>query len=231
MTAQELIKASLRAIQAIATGETPTDAEMVDGLEALSMMLRYWGTKRTLMHYIEVESHILTASTESYSIGSGGDIDTIRPLKITGGYTRSGSRDTPIEVVSEKKYREISQKSYSGGSVVYVWYNPSWGANERGTIYVYPATADTIYLHCLRPLGEPTGLTETVLFPGEYDDPIKWNLAVRLCPEYGKALTPLLQDLAVSTLDQLIAFNAALQIETINSKILSIGRGYDIDSG
>lgn len=194
------------------------------------MMLRYWGMKRTLMHYIDIENHTLTTGTESYTIGSGGDIDTVRPLKITGGYTRSGSLDTPIEVVDEKKYREISQKSYSGGSVAYVWYNPSWGANERGTIYVYPATGDTLYLHCLRPLGEPTGLTETVLFPGEYDDPIKWNLAVRLCPEYGKTLTPLLQDLAVSTLDQLMAFNAALQVETIKAEILSISRGYNIDS-
>jgi len=231
MTAQELIKASLRVIQAIATGETPSDSEMQDGLEALSMMLRYWGAKRTLMHYIEVENHTLTAGTASYTIGSGGDIDTVRPLKITGGYTRSGSRDTPIEIVDETKYREITQKSYSSGPVAYVWYNPSWGSDERGTIYVYPASGDTLYLHCLRPLGEPTGLTSAVLFPGEYDDPIKWNLAVRLCPEYGKRVTQELRDLAVSTLDQLIAFNASLQVETIKCEILSIGRGYDIDQG
>lgn len=230
MTAQELIKASLRTIQAIATGETPTDAEISDGLEALNMMLRYWGTKRTLMHYIDIENHTLTAGTASYTIGSGGDINTVRPLKITGGYTRSGGLDSPIHIVGEKKYREVSQKSSSGGSVAYVWYNPSWGANERGTIYVYPAASGTLYLHCLRPLGEPTGITETLLFPGEYDDPIKWNLAVRLAPEYGKKITQLQEALAVSTLNQLIAFNAALQVETVKAEILSIGRGYNIDS-
>lgn len=231
MTAQELIKASLRVIQAIATGETPTDAEMQDGLEALRMLLRYWGTKRTLMHYIDVENFTLTAGTESYTIGSGGDFDTVRPLKISGGYTRSGGLDSPFEVVGEKKYREVSQKSQTGDAVTYVWYNPSWGASELGTIYVYPAAGGTIYLHNLRPLGEPTGLTETVLFPGEYDDPIKWNLALRLAPEYGKPISQDVAALAIMTLDQLISFNASLQIETVKTEILSIARGYNIDRG
>lgn len=231
MTAQELIKASLRAIQAIATGETPTDAEIQDGLEALNMMLRYWGTKRTLIYYIEVENFTLTAGTESYTIGSSGDFDTVRPLKISGGYTRSGGIDTPFKVVDEKKYRDIAQKSYSGGVPRWVWYNPSWGANERGTIYVFPAGSGTIYLHCLKPLGEPTGLTETVLFPGEYDDPIKWNLALRLCPEYGKRVSQELAALAVGSLDQLIAFNASLQVETVKLEILSMTRRWNIDQG
>jgi len=80
-------------------------------------------------------------------------------------------------------------------------------------------------------LGEPTGLTSTILFPGEYDDPIKWNLAVRLCPEHGKRVTQELRDLAVSTLDQLIAFNASLQVEAVKLEILSMSRRWNIDQG
>ena len=231
MTAQELIKASLRAIGAIATGETPTDAEMQDGLEALNMMLRYWGTKRTVIHYVSIESFALTGR-ESYSIGATGNFATVRPVKITGGYTRSGGIDTPFKVVDEKKYRNIAQKSYSGEAIGYIWYNPTWGASELGAIYVYPAVSTgTIYLHCLRPLAEPSGLTETVLFPGEYDEPIKWNLAVRLCPEYGKRVNPDIAALAVSCLDQLIAFNASLQIETVKLEILSMGKRWNINEG
>ena len=229
MTAIELITASLRVIQVIATGETPTDAEIRDGFDALNMMLRYWGTKRMLIHYISVENFNLTSGTESYTIGSGGDFDTERPLKITGGYTRSGNIDTPFKVIGEQKYRDISQKSYSGDNTVsWLWYNPSW---DKGTIYVYPAAGGVIYLHCLKPLSEPPLFVSTMQFPGEYDDPIKWNLAVRLCPEYGKKVTPELQYLAASTLDQLMAFNASLQVEAAKIEILSLTERYNIDHG
>ena len=51
-TANTIIKAALRAIGAIATGETPTDAEMQDGLEALKFMLRTWSDDNIRLYYI-----------------------------------------------------------------------------------------------------------------------------------------------------------------------------------
>ncbi|MCK5616757.1 hypothetical protein KAR91_83620 [Candidatus Pacearchaeota archaeon] len=190
--------------------------------------------KRTVIHYVDVESFTLTSGTESYTIGSGGDFDTVRPVKINGGYVRSGGIDIPLQVVGEKKYRGVSQKSQTGDAVTYLWYNPTWGASELGTIYVYPAAGGTIYLHNLRPLGEPTGLTETVLFPGEYDEPIKWNLALRLAPEYGKKASQDVVSLALLALDQLVNFNASLQVETIQSDLSNLSpgsRGFNVDRG
>ena len=93
MTAQELIKAALRAVGAIPTGETPTASELADGLEALQIMLRSWAAEGLLIYAYTEDTHTLTAGDGEYSIGSGGDIDTTRPERIESAYIKSGNVD------------------------------------------------------------------------------------------------------------------------------------------
>ena len=77
MTAQELIKAAMRLINATADGETPTASEMADGLEALKIMLRSWSSDNLMIYFIEQETLTLTGAS-SYTIGSGGDCPACR---------------------------------------------------------------------------------------------------------------------------------------------------------
>ena len=71
-TAQTLIKAALRSIGAIATGETPTAAEMADGLESMKLMFRSWSAKNIRLYYTKQET-LTMGGASSYTIGSGGD--------------------------------------------------------------------------------------------------------------------------------------------------------------
>jgi hypothetical protein len=83
-TAQELIKAALRVIGVVATGETPTNAELQDGLEAMKIMFRQWAAKGLMVYVSTIDTHTLTAGTKSYTIGSGATINTGRPVSING---------------------------------------------------------------------------------------------------------------------------------------------------
>jgi len=224
-TANTIIKAALRAIGAIATGETPTHDELNDGLEAMKFMLRSWSARNIVLYYTEDETLTMTGASP-YTIGSGGTINTVRPASIRGAWTTDG----PVKLIDEDQYRQIRMDTtVSGGPFEYLWYNPAY---PLGLLYPWPLGNGTMYLDCLKPLTDPTSITGTVSFPPEYDDAMKWNLAVRLCPEYGKEPPQVVAALAGVTLAGIETRNFALQINSIRTELLRLAGGrYNIERG
>ena len=53
----------------------------------------------------------LSNGSTSYTIGSGGDIDTIRPSAIFTAYYTLGGLDYPLQVLDYKTYSEIGTKN------------------------------------------------------------------------------------------------------------------------
>ncbi len=221
-TANTLIKAALRSIGAIATGETPTDAEMQDGLEALQFMFRSWSAKNIRLYYTEQDT-VSLSGTETYTIGDGGTINTVRPSSIRGARISNGI----VKIIDEAMYRH-QRASQSVGTVEYLWYNPEY---PLGILNFWPLDSETVYLDSLKELTDPTDLTSSVAFPTEYDDAIKWNLAVRLAPEYGKEASPTIVALAISTLSALETRNFAEQMNSSRLEIIRITNKYNIEAG
>ena len=220
MTAQELIKSALRVIGVIATGETPADAELQDGMEALNMLLDSWSNEQLMVYYETEDTHSLSAGTAKYTIGSGGDIDTVRPVKINRAFMRSGTIDTPINIIGEEQYRDIAIKTFSATSA-WLYYNPGYALGE---IYIYPAGGGTLYLYSLKPLTTFTALTDTVTLPPGYERTLKYNLAIELAPEYGKEATITIANRAQKAKDKLKAMNAAVHVQPVKLEILRLTR-------
>jgi hypothetical protein len=226
-TAQTLIKAALRSIGVIAPGETPTDDEIQDGLEALKFMFRHWSANDIRIYSVTVENFPLTGAT-SYTIGSSGTFNTVRPASIRGAYVRDAYNfDNPLKIIDEAKYRELHLKTIVA-TAGYLWYNPTY---PLGTIYLYPLDGSTIYLHSLKPLSDPSAITTDVAFPPEYDEAIKFNLAVRLAPEYGKEPLQMCMALAASAMKDIETRNFASQINAVKPEVIKIARRYSIDEG
>lgn len=228
MTAQEVIKASLRLIGAIATGETPTAAEIGDGLEALNIMLGSWSDERLMVHVITEDTQALTSGTASYSIGTGGAMDTKRPIKIQSAFIREGDRDYHLRIRGEAEYNAISQKADTGTPNL-LYYSPGW---TTGTIYLHPTPGSglTLYLYSLKMFAAKgggdlvTAITSTVSFPPGYIRAIKYNLAIELAPEYGKSVPPAVLLGAVESKGSIKRINAANQVEAVKLEITSLGR-------
>lgn len=221
-TAQTLIKAALRAIGVIATGETPTASEMQDGLESMKLMFRNWSAKNIRLYYTKQETLPMDGSA-SYTIGSGGDLDTTRPVSIRGAW----HTDWPVNILSESEFRNRRMGADSSGTVVGVWYSPEY---PLGVLYPWPLGGSTLYLDTMIPLTDPATLATDVAFPVEYDDPIKWNLAVRLAPEYGKEASQTILALAGSTLSAIEVRNFEHQINPVMVEVTQMSRQkYNID--
>jgi hypothetical protein len=227
-TAQTLIKGAMRVIGAIASGESPTADELADGLEAMKMMFRHWSAKNIRIPYLTSENFPLTGA-QSYTIGSGGNFNTVRPAAIRGGYVRdSNGFDSPLTIIDEDRYRGISLKGLVSQGA-YLWYSPAY---PLGKVYLWPVGGSTLYIDTLKPLSDPATIADTISFPPEYDEAIKFQLALRLAPEYGKEPSPLVIAIARSGLNDLETRNFASQFVAVRPEIIKVAGGrYNIDEG
>ena len=74
-----MILRSMRMIGEKARGETLDSNESVECLAELNTMIESWETQRLTCYSVTQESFSLTASTGTYTIGSGGTFNTARP--------------------------------------------------------------------------------------------------------------------------------------------------------
>lgn len=220
-TAQTLIKQALRKINAIATGETPTAAEMADGLESLQIMLRSWSSERIMLYTAATDTLAMTGAA-SYTIGSGGDVNTEWPEHILGAVVDT---DYDLRLIGEARYRSLARDSRSIPG--FLWYNPAY---PLGKLYPWGTGGSSMVIDSLKALADPSTLTTSVAFPTSYDAAILWNLAIELAPEYGKEPSGVVIMRARETKKALENFNAAKFVNEVDlSHLGRAGWGYDIN--
>jgi hypothetical protein len=113
-----------------------------------------------------------------------------RPLRITDGFVRqaASTNDVPITVISRENYNRFGNKT-STGTPIQAMYDPQL---TSGYLYLYPApstVAQLIYLEVQKPIDDfgtswASGSSEDYDMPQEWVEALKYNLALRLAPEY-----------------------------------------------
>jgi hypothetical protein len=232
MVTTDLIRSSLRLIGAISSSETPASDETMDALEALNLLLSSWGASRFLSKNTQTITHTLTGAT-SYTIGSGGDINTTNPTEIyTAKYTLGGL-DYNLSVMDFVDYEAIGLKNI--GAI------PEFIVLKRdyplSTIYLYPTAASgTLTINAITPktdLDTDTNLTN--IYPPEWIRALKYNLAVEIAPEYGVTVSPEIAALARESKD--IVMRSMVTIPKANfdpllcGDNLSTGRSFIMGGG
>jgi hypothetical protein len=208
-TANDLITRALRLISVIGTGRrSPTANEAADGLVALNAMMESFSLERGLIHYLLEETHTLTTNVGSYTIGSGGDINTTVPVRIENAFIRdSNSYDYPLEIINNLAYDTVTLKTITSRPQ-YLYFERSY---PLGTIYLLylPNLAETLHINSWKQLQTFSGLTTALSMPIGYEDMIVYNLAVRLHGEYpGSVLSDDARKIAKDTKANLIRINA-----------------------
>jgi hypothetical protein len=223
-TASAIIRRALRLIGAIAASETPSAAEQADALEALNAMLDSWRASSLMAYALRDETLTLTGAA-SYTIGTGGNLNTVRPVRIDAAYQRISDIDYPLRLASAAAWADLAAKSTTGDVADWLYYEPS---HPLGRLYLYPVpSAGVLHLLTWVPLTAFAASDEVALPPG-YQDALTYNLAVRLAPEYSRPVTA---EVAA------VARDAMGKIERVNfrpplmSTGLEGGRRADIRSG
>ena len=216
-TVREVIEGALRKTGAIAAGETPTAEDMAAGLSGLQDLLAEWSDGGLVVPCTVSEVITLVIGQSSYTVGefAGADLATVRPEQIIEAFVKSGGHDYPVEIIGEKAYQGILNKSNQGRPDK-LWYNAT---APNGTIYVYytPDAGDALWISSIKPFTEPTALAEELLdttgIPRNYHNPLVWNLALDLAPEFGLEASPTAVARAVQGYSMIVSLNAARRVQ------------------
>lgn len=225
-TAQTVINRALRLIGALDPEESPTTNETANVLEALNGLIDSWRNDRLIVWSITNVTKTLTAGDGTYTIGSGADINTTRPVVIKGAYVTQNGSDYPVDVITEEAYRGIVSKTTQSSLPQLVYYDP---AVASGTIYLWPvpSVGNVLTLSVWSPISTLAAAGTTVTLPPGYERALASNLAIDIAPEFQKTAS---QEVAKMARDSLAAIKKANVRPIVAQMEMATGRRYSIEA-
>ncbi|HEY6022163.1 MAG TPA: hypothetical protein VIY48_20545 [Candidatus Paceibacterota bacterium] len=213
MTALEVIKSGLRLLNVIQSGEDPQAEEANDSLVILNQMLDTWNGDGLTIFTTQITDFLLTSLKQTYTLGEGGDFNMPRPAEldrcsilILSNPQQPIEYNLPIYTTQDWQSR-VPVKTVQGNLPVLCYDD---GAFPLRNITFWPNASDNIKwrLYSWQPLTQFGDLNGIAAFPPGYLEAIKYNLAVRLAPEFSTSVSAEVLALATSTLGQIKASNA-----------------------
>jgi hypothetical protein len=190
VTARTVIRRSLLLLGVIASSEPLVADEAADGLSSLNALVESWSLERWMIYHIPRLDVPLVPGQASYTWGlPGGQIASVRPLKLDGALVRLASTpelDWPVAVLTPMEYqRGVGLKDLESTYPLAVSYAPSWPLGVL-SVWPVPQSADTLGLFPWVPLTGFASLDTVVNLPPGYERLLVAGLATEQAPMYGK---------------------------------------------
>lgn len=182
-TARDIVTKALQKNGVLTKDDNLSGDEASDGLFSLNAMLSSWSNENLLVYATTFESFPLQNNKATYTLGAGGDFDTVRPIDISNAYVRQGGIDYPLSIISQEAYDSSPIKDV--GSI------PDTVSTDNGfplmTLSFFPApyAGLTVFLRTLKPLVDLTSLDTVLSLPSGWERALIYNLAVEIGGEYG----------------------------------------------
>jgi hypothetical protein len=128
-----------------------------------------------------------------------------KPLQIDSAYVRiatsqsgspvlNGGIDYPVAVINLDNYNSIGLKTLNGPWPKALYFNPG---SDSGNLFLWPNPGQgEMHMFAKTIFSGYQNLNEDILLPQGYAMALRWNLAVMLCPMYGKTNPAILGMLA-----------------------------------
>lgn len=240
MLVSKIINSAMRKIGAIASGEELNPKEQQDGLDALQSMLRSWAAEKINVFASVDEEFTLISGTNLYYWGidlvsvpvPDYQINTARPNQVLGASILSGEVTHPVDIIGEDRYRRITVKSVSGRPThLFPKFEFPY---VQVILYPTPDSTYTLKLDSMKPFTEESSFDSwdsELQMPVSYEEPIIYNLSVRLAPEYGKAVSPSIATMANNSYQRMMNLNSGNYVEPVDI-VIPAGHGgrYNINS-
>jgi hypothetical protein len=182
-TANDIITGALKLLGVLYKSETPSADESADALESLNDLLESWSNDDLMTYSLSTESFPLTGAAQ-YTIGTGGDFNTQRPININNALVRIANIDYPLDIIPPEMFQQIPFKSITTMIPSFLTYDNGY---PLGVIKMYtiPTAGGTLIMQLNKPLLALTSLTDSIALPTGWNKALKFNLAVDLAPTYG----------------------------------------------
>lgn len=219
-TVLDIIKDAMLNIGVIAIEETPSNAEAEQGLRALNLLIDTWQNESLMIYDIQPRVFPFVAGQQSYTIGTGGNFNTPRPIRIVDAYARDAQgNDYKLEIISQENYADIITKYTSSPLPTCVYYDSNY---PLSSLFYWPVPSSAAYsavLWCWVPITSFTSVATNISLPPGYERVMSYNLAMELAPKFGVAVSADIARLAMSS---------KAQIQTTNYVVNEMGFDADL---
>ena len=188
--------------------QSPTAAQNATALASLNNMITFWGTDK-LNYVVTSESLAIGTSTATYTIGSGGDLDTVRPISLEECFLRdSDGYDHPVSVMPSRAYNRLYYKSFSARPTL-GYFLPEFPL-AKIIFNSIPNAAYTAYFEFTKGFTAFASTTTTIgaTWPNEYIEALVYNLAVSLGEDWDRKIPETVILHARETKESIDAMNA-----------------------
>lgn len=135
-TALDIVTYAARGLGYLGRTDVLSAADGNDGLFALNAMLDSLAGEELMSYASNTQSFTLVIGQSAYTIGSGGNINTTRPIDIPSAYLRdSNSLDYPIQVIPQDRWDAIGQKTITSQIPDTLFYDSQY---PLGIINIFP---------------------------------------------------------------------------------------------
>lgn len=186
-TCDQIIRFAMQDAGKLGKGEDPSSEDFADNMNRLNQLIVFETTQGLKLWLQQDLSVVLTAGKggqgNPYTIRTGGDVNTPKPMKVLQGYYLDSSNNRrPIYPLSWDEWLRLSQVTQTGAIAQY------FVDKRQSEFDVYfwlvpdaTAAAGTAHLLIEGPVTQFTGLTDGMNFPSEWGIGLHWMLAADIC--------------------------------------------------
>ena len=183
-----MILRSLRMIGEKVRGGTLNANEQTETLDEFNTFLESLSIDKLMTYTVTQDSHLLSASTASYTIGPGATINTDRPTKIVDPcwIRDSNGSDYPLKIINLENYGLLTDKSSGATIPIAIYYDRGFSATSTATLTLYPppSTGLTLYIHSWKQFSTVSTQSVNLSLPPGYKLFLESNFAIHLAAGY-----------------------------------------------
>lgn len=194
ITARTLISDALIELNVYRENQTMSANDAVRGLRMLNRVVGQWNARRLLVPCASIQTVAMVVSQSSYTVGSGGNWNVTRPLRISAANVIINNIDVPLNLRDLQWWEKIRDRTLTGTDPTDIFYNPT-SASGFGTAYVWPipTSTDSIRLFLEQQLSSFADLDIAYTIEDAYEQALVKTLVRDFCGPWRQQLTPIIE--------------------------------------
>lgn len=189
-TVSDICRGALQALGVVGAGDTPSAEDSSIALELLNGLLDQWAAERLAIYFSTRTEVTIVASDGSYTVGSGGDVNIVRPVYLDEvrllNNNVTPSIETPLTWLDDQAYRAWPMKTQTNTYPIAWWYNPTF-TSSRGTLELLPIPTGSgleFVVYSPTAIARYAAITDTFSLPPGYERMLRMNLAMELAAPF-----------------------------------------------
>lgn len=184
-TLNTLVRKSMQKSGILTKTQQPAADEANDAVDAINDMLASWANDSMLCYARKWETFNMTGGVGLYTMGTGGMLNTPRPINIISSHMTDGTIDYWMKPIRDDIYNDQIQMKQAPGIPYYLQYDGGYPLQTLRLWPIPPSSLYSLFILSEKPLSS-YGLNDVIDLPPGWERAIIFNGAIEIAGDYGQ---------------------------------------------